>query len=268
MPFVKIKNNIKLYYEDSGDGVPPLFFIHGWTANSWVWKNQKEYFSSRYKVILIDLKGHGKSDKKPGNYTIPEYASEVYEAITRIVPNEKVVLIGHSMGGMITLYCATDVEFSKKLKGIVLMSTSSRKLSSAKLLLNDIKSGNVSLDDPKMIEEIAKTGFYSKFIRQNKDVLKLNIEEAKKCPKEVALASMEYFVTEYDVSDKLSQISVPTLIMAGDKDLQISNNEAQFMIEKIPNAKFEIVGPKAGHMIQYEKPEVVNKLIEEFIKDL
>ena len=146
------------------------------TANSWVWKNQKEYFSKNYKVILIDLKGHGKSDKPKSKYTIPEYTYDIYQAINKIVSKEKIVLIGHSMGGMITLYYTTHPEYSQNLKGIVLMSTTSRKLASAKLLLNDIKNGKINIEDPKIIEEIAKSGYYGAFIRKNKDILKLNIK--------------------------------------------------------------------------------------------
>ncbi|MHA1311036.1 MAG: alpha/beta fold hydrolase [Candidatus Helarchaeota archaeon] len=268
IPFIKVRNDINLYYEEIGAGDPPLVFIHGWTANSWVWEKQRDYFLDMNKVILIDLKGHGKSDKPEGNYTIPEYTEEIYEAIKKLIGDQKIVLIGHSMGGMITVYYATHPEFSKNLKGIILMSTTSRKLTSLETLLKSIESGEIKLDDPEVIKEIAKSGFYGKFIRSNKAILIKNIEEAKKCPSEVALKSLRYFTREFDVSNKLSNISVPTLIMTGDKDVQIGNNESEFLLKNIKNAKLEIIGPKSGHMIQFEKPNLVNSLIETFINDL
>jgi pimeloyl-ACP methyl ester carboxylesterase len=265
MSKIKINGDVDLYYEKLGSGKPILVFIHGWTANSWVWKFQKEYFSKEYQVVLLDLKGHGKSDKPDGKYDIPEYTEDIYNALNKLYPDDKFVLFGHSMGGMIALYFATHPVYSKKLIGLVLMSTISRKLTSAKLLLNDLQSGKISIEDPIIIEEIAKSGYYGKFIRKNKDVLKLNIEEAQKCPGDIALKSLEYFVNEYDVSDKLKNIVVPTLILAGDKDVQINNEESELMLKKIKNSKLEIIGPGVGHMLQYEKPDLVNKTIEEFL---
>ena len=88
------------------------------------------------------------------------------------------------------------------------------------------------------------------------------------CPEEVAILSFDYFVNEYDVSNNLKSISVPVLILVGDKDLQISNSESKFLLDNIPNAKLEIIGPKAGHMIQYEKPDLVNNIIEKFLNTL
>ena len=163
----------------------------------------------------------------------------------------------------------TLIDLSKKnLKGIILMSTTSRKLTSLETLLKSIESGEIKLDDPEVIKEIAKSGFYGKFIRSNKAILIKNIEEAKKCPSEVALKSLRYFTREFDVSNKLSNISAPTLIMTGDKDVQIGNNESEFLLKNIKNAKLEIIGPKSGHMVQFEKPNLVNSLIETFINDL
>jgi len=77
---------------------------------------------------------------------------------------------------------------------------------------------------------------------------------------------MESIVNNFDVENKLKDISVPTLILSGDKDLFILPEESKMMNEKIPNSNLIILTPKIGHMIQYEAYEDYTKAIEDFLK--
>lgn len=92
-----INENHKVHYEVYGESENTLVFIHGWSSNGDVWKYQKDVFRD-YKVIFVDLPGHGKSSKDyESEYTIELFA----EAVKSVIDNEKaenVVLLGHSMG--------------------------------------------------------------------------------------------------------------------------------------------------------------------------
>ena len=99
-------DGVRLAYDDVGrrDGVP-LVFIHGWTANRHRWDDQLGHLAGRYRVISLDLRGHGDSDFTPAPYTIRGLAREVLGlldglGVYRLVP------VGHSMGGMIALTLA------------------------------------------------------------------------------------------------------------------------------------------------------------------
>ena len=105
MPMLDV-DGVGLAYDDVGrrDGVP-LVFIHGWTANRHRWDDQLGHFAGRYRVISLDLRGHGDSDLTPDLYTIGGLAREVL-ALLDGLGVDRFVPVGHSMGGMIALTLA------------------------------------------------------------------------------------------------------------------------------------------------------------------
>jgi len=96
------RDGVKLSYLDTGLGEPALLFIHGWCCNHGMWGDQTKAFSSRHRVIAVDLRGMGESDAPDQDYDIAGFADDVRWLIDQI-PLERPVLIGHSMGGVITL---------------------------------------------------------------------------------------------------------------------------------------------------------------------
>jgi pimeloyl-ACP methyl ester carboxylesterase len=95
----------RIDYNIYGDGDTTLFFVHGWCINQTYWDGQVDYFKDQYKVVTLDLPGHGKSDQNRKDWSIQNYASDVVMMIDALQLNN-VVLIGHSMGGNIILEAA------------------------------------------------------------------------------------------------------------------------------------------------------------------
>lgn len=90
-----------LFLTESGAG-DNLMLLHGWTAdsNDWIW--QLPYFESKYRVIAVDLRGHGRSEIMPsGSYLPDNYVGDIEALITSRYPNQTFTLVGHSMGGQI-----------------------------------------------------------------------------------------------------------------------------------------------------------------------
>ncbi len=266
MPFAQLKN-VKLYYEEKGKG-QTIIFIHGYTSNSWMWFNQMNYFSKKYRAIALDLKGHGASDKPKGNYLISEFATEVDEFVTQVLGNEKFVLVGHSMGGMIVLTYATKPQYAARLKALVPCGTTF-KLGNPILskIVGQLREGIIK-NDESFREMMAKLGYNGKFVRMNRDLLKKTVEEALKCPDYVALSCLDSFVNKYNIEKDLPSISVPTLILTGDKDAMVSPEYAEQMRSLIPNSTVEIISPQVGHCLQVERPTEFNQTLEKFIKSL
>ncbi|MGC4034797.1 MAG: alpha/beta hydrolase [Chitinophagaceae bacterium] len=100
-PIVK-NGNVQIAYIDEGNGDTTLLFIHGWAINKEFWQKQIEHFSKRYRVVAIDLGGHGASGKDRSSWTIPDYSNDVVAVIQQL-HLDKVVLIGHSMSGEVML---------------------------------------------------------------------------------------------------------------------------------------------------------------------
>jgi pimeloyl-ACP methyl ester carboxylesterase len=91
----------KLFATEVGTG-RNVMFLHGWTCDSHDWSWQLPLFESRYRVVAVDLRGHGRSEVMPsGAYTPADYVGDVEELISTRYPGEKFIIVGHSMGGQI-----------------------------------------------------------------------------------------------------------------------------------------------------------------------
>src|SRR5262245_42984392 len=101
------RDGTRLYYEEAGSGSPPLMLIHGWTCDRTFLEPQFDHFRRRHRVVRVDLRGHGQSDKPEQEYTMRALADDV-AWICGYLGLEKPVLIGHSMGGLISLTLAAE----------------------------------------------------------------------------------------------------------------------------------------------------------------
>lgn len=270
MSYVELKDGNRLWYEEKGKGMP-VVFLHGWLGSSWHFSNQIECLSKSYRVLAFDHKGHGKSDRPEDSaYTMPEFAEELNQALDKIIGDKKFVLIGHSMGGFISLVYATTPKFKKRLKGLMLMSTASRfRNPSLDEFVNLIKKGEMTIVDRGLVEDILiSIAFNPKYVETHEEVIKEFVEEVMKNSEYVASRTAMEIVDVFNVEEKLEQIDVPTLILAGDQDAFIFKEESELMHSKIKNSELKILSPNIGHMIQFEALEECNKLVENFVKKL
>ena len=270
MPYVELEKGYKIHYLEKGKG-KNLVFIHGFLGSSWLFEGQIEHFSNNFRTIAIDHLGHGKSDKPESeSYELAELADYLEETLTKIIGDEKIILVGHSMGGMISLIYATNPILSKRLEGLILMSTAP-KLNNPGLVqyIKDLKSGEMSLKDRETIETIfIGLCFQRKARKEQTELIKEFVDLTLQNEEYVGLRTMESIVNNFNVEDKLRDISVPTLILTGDKDIFILPDESKSMNQKIPNSRLAILTPKIGHMIQYEATDEYNKAMESFLKEL
>ncbi len=270
MPYVKISKDYKIYYLDKGKG-KNIVFIHGFLASSWLFEAQVDYFSKKYRAIAIDHLGHGESDKPESeNYDLKDLANYLEETLSQIIGEEKIILVGHSMGGMIALTYATNPKLSKRLEGLILMGTAP-KLKNPGLVqyIKELKEGTMSIKDRETIETIfVGLCFQRKARKEMTDLIKEFVDRTLKNEEFVALRTMESIVNNYNVEDKLNKINIPTLILSGDKDIFILPEESKLMAQKIKNSKLVILGTKVGHMIQYEAKEEYTNAIEDFLRRL
>jgi pimeloyl-ACP methyl ester carboxylesterase len=270
MPYVELKDGSRLWYEEKGRGMP-IVFVHGWTGSSWHFSNQIDYFSENYHVFAFDLKGHGKSDRpKSELYTLVEFAEELNQAFDKLIGDEKFVLIGHSMGGFISLICATTPNFKGKLKGLILMSTAPKfENPSVQEYVNLIKKGEMIIVNPENVNNIlVPLCFNEKYIQTHDSTIKRFVEESLTNSEHVALKTMIDIVDHYNIEDKIEEIEAPTLILTGNEDPFVSPENSKLMRRKIKNSELKIFAPRIGHMIQFEALEEYNKTVEDFLKKL
>jgi pimeloyl-ACP methyl ester carboxylesterase len=105
--FVKSSDGVNIAYQVYGDGNIPLVFVHGWCCDKSYWKEQTSYLKNQYKIVTVDLAGHGESGLGRKSYTIPMFAMDVSSVINKLGLN-KFILIGHSMGVNVILEVAVN----------------------------------------------------------------------------------------------------------------------------------------------------------------
>ena len=99
------RGGVALCFTEAGSGAPPLVFVHGWTCDHTFFTPQVEYFSRAHRVVAVDLRGHGESDKPQQDYAMAAFADDLAWLCGQIGLG-KPVIIGHSMGGLIALEVA------------------------------------------------------------------------------------------------------------------------------------------------------------------
>ena len=238
-----------LHVERHGAG-RPVVFIHGASGSSSSWYFQKEYLKQFMEVILLDLPGHGKS---PGDGC--DQLEEFRDAVHRVLMSlglHRCFLVGHSMGGAITmLFSLTYPEF---VQGLVLVATGARLRVFPEILQGILK------DKEGTVGKIAQFAFSKK---TPASIIESGFKEMMKCRKEVIhrdFTSCEQF----DVMDSVKRITAPTLILCGEDDLLTPVKYSIFLRDEIPDSKLVRI-PDAGHLLMIEKPDPVNRAIQEFV---
>jgi len=252
MPFCRV-NDVKLYYEDHGTG-GPLIFLHGLMGGSENWKSQVDYFKDKRRVIAVDLRGHGQSDKPRGNYSIKRFSEDLFSFVKEL-GIEKGVIAGYSMGGMIALRFALDHQ--EMVEKLIFIDTGARTRLGKKLLVSA----------SQIILQLSHKAFLKVYLSFPKNYSESEIREAKerilRIPEHVVDSCLSA-VKEFDVTSELRNIMVPTLIIHGSEDKQQPLSQAKDMKERIPNSEL-VVLEGVGHAIVVEASEKVGEVIEEFI---
>jgi len=117
---VKSADGSRIHYSVTGQGDVALVFIPCWTCDDTFWKKQVAYFSDRYQVVTLDLAGHGQSGSQRSRYTMEAFGQDVVAVADKLQLN-KIVLIGHSMGGPVAITAAQQL--GKRVVGIVGVDT-------------------------------------------------------------------------------------------------------------------------------------------------
>src|SRR5689334_4025168 len=98
-------DGVHVQYRVYGSGEPALVFIHGWSCDSNYWREQISAFDKKYTLVTVDLGGHGGTDANRTDWSIARFGQDVATALSA-VPNQKIILVGHSMGGPVAIEAA------------------------------------------------------------------------------------------------------------------------------------------------------------------
>lgn len=258
MPKIKVQG-IHIYYESTGRG-QPLLFIHGLGSSLRDWENQVPFFSKKFEVVTVDLRGHGRSDKPPGRYSIPLFASDISELI-RLLGLGATHVAGISMGGMIAFQMA--VSSPELLKSLVVIN------SGPEFVLRGIRQKLPFLlrrlivrfmGMQKMGEVLGKRLFPKP---EQEELRRLIAERWSQNDKKAYLNSLRA-MNGWSVLNRLGEIPCPTLILSADQDYTPAAYKEAYAA-KIPLARVVVI-PDSRHLTPLDRPDAFNLALEDFFQ--
>ena len=269
MSFAKANDGIKIYFEESGRGTP-IIFVHEFGGNYRSWELQIRYFSRRHRCITFAARGYPPSDV-PQNldaYSQQNAATDIL-AVLDAVGVQNAHVVGLSMGGFAAVHFGLDhperalsltvagagygaeKQFEEHFRGVSLEVARQFEIMGAKAFAEIYAVGASRVQfqnkDPRGWREFADQ------LAQHSSIgaaMTMRSVQARR-------------PSLYDLKDRLSRMSVPTLIMVGDEDDHCFQPSI-FLKRTIPAAGLTVL-PKTGHTINLEEPALFNYLVAEFI---
>ncbi|MFB0563504.1 MAG: alpha/beta fold hydrolase [Candidatus Lokiarchaeia archaeon] len=272
MPRVRV-GDINMYYEVHGEGFP-LVLIMGTAANSaWWTPTGIEQFSKRFKTVIFDNRGMGRTDVPEGGYTMPMMAEDTV-GLMDALGIDQAHLFGISLGGGIAL--ETVLSYPDRVSKLVLVSTYCGGPNS---------KGNPPPSEPRVLEDLvelmemiqkgehkgvarmmASWMFSEDYLKNNPDVLEGFVARYLVAPVTLkGLINQQGYVATYDTYDRLPQISKPTLILHGRDDIVVPVRNAEILAEGIRGAEL-VIYDNTGHGMSIQAEKDFLKRVIEFLK--
>jgi pimeloyl-ACP methyl ester carboxylesterase len=255
-------DDVELYYEEMGEG-PDVVLLHPFPSDHSFWLPMAQHLHSRFRLVLPDLRGLGRSGVGVGASTMTKLA----EDLVRLCDELKIgraAFVGCSVGGYVLFEFWR--RWRERVKSLVLMDTRANadtdegrasRLKSAEAVLQNGPQWAIEQSLPKLLSPVTMSS--------RLDV----VERAKATMRQASaagMAAMQQGMAERpDSTATLKEIAVPTLVLGGEDDAPTPVSDLERMARQIHGAELKIVS-RAGHYSGLEQPEEVGRLVREFLE--
>lgn len=266
MPFLSIRG-VQIYYEDTGGPGEPIVFSHGLLWNSKLYSQQIKALSGQYRCIAYDHRGQGRSSAPPGKIIDLRTVYEDAVAFIQALGLAPCHFVGLSMGGFVGLRIAS--RHPEMLRSLVLLDTSAGSESLWNLSRYWLVTAMTHwLGLRPVVDRIMSIYFGQTFLRDparaaEREELR---RQLAKNPRDVWRA-MQGVITRRGVTEELSRITTPTLILVGEEDVATTPEMADLLHTRIGGSRLVRL-PQVGHMCNLEQPELVSAVIRLFLTQL
>jgi len=258
MPIAQI-NGQRIFFTDTGGDGPAIVFSHGLLMDHEMFAPQVAALSDRYRCISWDERGHGKT----AGETLPPFSyydsADDLAALLDHLGVEKAVLAGMSQGGYLSLRCA--LTHPERVRALILIDTQAGpedpgKMAGYQQMVDDWAANGLSDPVAAIIESIILGEGWPGAAQWKAKWKTWNAANLAGCIR--TLASRD------DISGKVGAISVPALVLHGDRDAAIPMAAAQSLTDALPEARLVPI-PGAGHASNLTHPDATNAAIEDFL---
>ncbi|MBR4448203.1 alpha/beta fold hydrolase [Methanobrevibacter sp.] len=237
-----------------------LIFIHGLSDSLLYWEFFVNNLKHDYQVLRVDLRGHGESELGNEEITIDTYVNDLNNLLEELDISE-VNLIGFSLGGAVALDFA--IKYSQKVDSIVLMSSFYKVDEALRSTLNQFKN-SLNLGFEEFYDNILPMVLCPEVIDDNKKELELLKDMASQNANIEAYIKAVDVCLNFNVEKHVSQINVPTLILAGKYD-EISTLDMQKELQKrIGNSKLIVFDNTKHNLLVGKNNEKILAILKEF----
>ncbi len=253
---------------------PTVVFIHGWVETLDVWHYQRLALRDKVRMVFLDQRSHGLSGRSHvDGASIDQLADDLDTVIRELVPRGPIILVGHSLGGMaiMGLADAKPELFGKRVKGVVLIATSSGKLArqspALRRLLPLVRVASPVLDWGRAFNSysvIRRWGLGPNALERHVDMTNEMILQA---PTHVLMDFSPIFL-DLDLEHALETVGqASTIVIGGSHDQLTPLKHSRRLANRIPGARLVAI-EDAGHMLPFEANEQVTEAIEGLVEKL
>lgn len=267
--------DVKINYYEAGQG-PPILLLHGFAASAYSWRYLIPALAARHRVITLELKGHGLSDKPPdGYYAVTDQAEIVAEFIRR-QDLHGLVIMGHSMGGAVALmtYFQLREDTPARIKKLVLIDSAGYPQKLPKFIALAKVPGINFLLSKLLSPRFAATLVLVKCYYNRDKITDEQIDtyayygSLPGAPEAIRRTATQLVLKDKEMQAliaKYKTITVPVLVLWGKNDEVVPLEVGENFKRDIPNAEL-VVLPRCGHVPQEEEPLATQQAIMEFLE--
>ena len=272
---IQIKSE-EIAYREEGAGDKVLLFVHGLSSNMQAWTKNIATLKADYTTIVLDLPGYGKSSKNTKHYSMADYACFINDFIQQ-KELENVSLIGHSMGGQVAMH--TVLKHPENFEKLILIAPAGIETftpQEAGVLKVSYTAEMVQNATEEQIRNNFKMNFYefpadAEFMVKDRIAM---IEASDFKEHSIIIVNNIAAMLDEPVLEDLDKIKIPVLMILGKEDALIPNryfHPTQDLLYlsktakgQLPQLEVKII-EKAGHFVNFEKADAVNREIEDFM---
>ena len=273
----------------AGPAEPPavtVVFSHGYALTMDSWYFQRKVLRGRYRLVLWDQRGHGRSGTgPPASSTIDQLGHDLAAVIAAVAPTGPLVLIGHSMGGMTVMALADQRPelFGERVLGVALVSTSAGGLAQVDFgvaglgrLVQRVAPGTVRAltRTPRLVEHTRRIGSDLEAVLVRRYSYASSVSDAlvRFTAEMIASTRLDViadFLPAFPGHDKRHALAVldglEVLVIVGDKDLLTPAGHSEDIVRQLPGAEHVVVRD-GGHLLMLEHPDVVTAHLTDLIE--
>lgn len=257
MPYLSV-DGTRLYYDDTGSGTP-LLFVHGLGSSTRDWVEQVPQFADRYRVIRLDLRGHGQSERGEGPYDMAQFSRDV-AVLLRKLDAAPAHVVGLSMGGMVALQLGVDARQLVRSLVVVNSAADLRLKTWEDVWFYVSRRAAVQMLGMRRVGKLIANRL---FVKPGQEELRQEfIDRWAENDKKSYLWSVDA-IMGWSVADRLSELVVPTLLVSSENDYT-PVAEKNRIAAQMPRAELAVI-ENTRHALPVERPEAFNTVLDDFL---